>query len=123
MPLRRACIARGRDCSDGGFALPGTSRCRNHTRSNWGVYRPEHTHIYRSPEWKSARARVLGEQPVCAAEDCTARSSEVDHIVPLSRGGAPYDRQNLRGLCSEHHRQRSSAQGAEAKKRRRKPPA
>jgi 5-methylcytosine-specific restriction endonuclease McrA len=115
--LERACIVGGRGCSDGGAALPGTSRCRNHTRSNWGVYRPEHTHVYRSSEWTSARARVLREQPICAVDGCAGGASEVDHIVPLSRGGAPYDRQNLRGLCSDHHRQRSSQQGAEAKRR------
>jgi 5-methylcytosine-specific restriction enzyme A len=119
MPLRRACIVGNRECSDNGHALPGTSRCRNHTRSNWGVHRPEHGVVYRSPEWKSARARVLREQPVCAVEDCIARSSEVDHITPLSRGGAPFARENLRGLCSNHHRKRSSQQGGEAKKRKR----
>jgi 5-methylcytosine-specific restriction endonuclease McrA len=113
---KRVCIARGRGCSDGGMALPGTSRCRNHTRSNWGVYRPEHTHVYRNSEWTSARARVLREQPVCAVGGCGARSSEVDHITPLSHGGPPYDRQNLRGLCSDHHHQRSSAQGGAARK-------
>jgi 5-methylcytosine-specific restriction endonuclease McrA len=30
---------------------------------------------------------------------------EVDHIVPLSEGGAPYDRENLRGVCRPCHHQ------------------
>lgn len=120
MPIARACIVGGRGCSDGGRALPGTSRCRNHTRSNWGSYRPEHAPVYRTRQWTDIRSRVLREQPICAEDGCGARSVEVDHIVPLSRGGPPYERSNFRGLCSDHHRQRSSKQGAEATKKKRR---
>lgn len=84
--LARACIIGGRGCSDGKRALPGTSRCRNHSRSNWGSYKAAHAAVYRTREWTDVRARVLKEQPLCA---CGGRASEVDHITPLSHGGAP----------------------------------
>jgi 8-oxo-dGTP diphosphatase len=45
-------------------------------------------------------------------EGCTARATSVDHIVSLGNGGDPFNRPNLRGLCFEHHRQRSSRQSA-----------
>ena len=48
------------------------------------------------------RRRVLREEPLCRA--CGERSSvEVDHIVPLHRGGSLMDRANLQGLCVECH--------------------
>ena len=32
------------------------------------------------------------------------RSEEVDHIVPLTEGGEPFDEDNLRALCRPCHR-------------------
>jgi hypothetical protein len=53
--------------------------------------------------------RVLRDQPVCSVEGCSTRSSEVDHIVPVyKREDLAYECSNARGVCSEHHRQRSS---------------
>ena len=106
-------------CSEGGRALPGQSRCRNHTRSNWGRYRPTHAHVYRTNEWKALRDRVLQEQPVCYVEGCIARSTEVDHIIPVyQREDLALARNNVRAVCSPHDRQRSSSQGGEAKRKR-----
>lgn len=58
-----------------------------------------------SREWRKARQRVLNEEEDRCGEclrtvDKTLKSPhpsspEVDHIIPLSRGGAPYDRSNL----------------------------
>ena len=111
--LRRCCIICPED------ALPGTSRCQKHTRSNWGTFNPEHAAVYKSQPWKDVRARVLREEPVCAEEGCQERSTSVDHVVSLADGGEPYARSNLRGMCFAHHKRRSSQQGAEARKRKR----
>jgi 5-methylcytosine-specific restriction endonuclease McrA len=55
--------------------------------------------------------QVLLEQPICAL--CGKQlSEEVDHILPLSEGGAPYDRDNLRGLCRHCHRERHRNEAA-----------
>jgi 5-methylcytosine-specific restriction protein A len=109
----RACIVCGK------ASEPGASRFSKHQTSNWERHRPAHASVYRTREWTDLRARVLREEPVCAEEGCSERSTSVDHIVPLSEGGAPYDRSNLRGMCYPHHRRRSSRQGAETRKRNR----
>jgi len=116
---RRACIVGNSGCADGGMALPGTSRCSAHQRSNWGSFNPDHAAVYRGQPWVELRKRVLREEPVCAEPGCSARSTSVDHVISLSDGGAPLERSNVRGMCYEHHKRRSSQQGAEARKRRR----
>ena len=35
---------------------------------------------------------------------------EVDHVTPLSRGGAPYDKANLQCLCRSCHIGKSAAE-------------
>ena len=56
------------------------------------------------------RARILARDPICVL--CTqagrvAVSMEVDHIVPLSKGGSNDD-ENQMGLCQPCHRQKSA---------------
>ena len=41
--------------------------------------------------------------PVCQAQGYTVAGVEVDHIVPLSKGGALMDRANLQHLCRPCH--------------------
>jgi 5-methylcytosine-specific restriction endonuclease McrA len=58
--------------------------------------------VYKTKQWEQLRRQVLFEQPLCAI--CGDRIiEEIDHIIPLSQGGAPYDRNNLRGLCRACH--------------------
>jgi 5-methylcytosine-specific restriction endonuclease McrA len=61
--------------------------------------------VYRTKMWLQRRKQVLSEQPICALCD-NRLAVEIDHIVPLTEGGAPYDRENLRGLCRPCHWQR-----------------
>ena len=103
-------------------AVPGSSRCRDHTTSNWHRSKRPYTEIYRSPAWTTMRARVLREEPMCCVEGCQARSTSVDHIVGLAEGGLPYERSNLRGMCHEHHKRRSSQQGGEARRKKSQKP-
>jgi 5-methylcytosine-specific restriction endonuclease McrA len=53
--------------------------------------------------WRRLRLRVLAEEPICQVPGCGWPSTSVDHIVPLSRGGAPLDRDNLQGMCQRHN--------------------
>jgi 5-methylcytosine-specific restriction endonuclease McrA len=55
--------------------------------------------------WRRLRLQVLRRERVCAicnlpidfdARPCTRWAPSVDHIIPLARGGAPYDLSNLR---------------------------
>ena len=113
--MPRQCVVS--TCRD--HAVPGGSRCRRHQISNWSSYKPAHAAVYRSRRWTDMRTRVLREEPQCAVEGCTAKSTSVDHVVSLGNGGDPFDRANFRGMCWPHHARRSAQQGAEARKRNR----
>jgi 5-methylcytosine-specific restriction protein A len=56
------------------------------------------------------RKRVLFEQPLCAVEGCSQIATDVDHVVPLSQGGAEYERLNCQGLCAYHHAVKSGGE-------------
>jgi 5-methylcytosine-specific restriction endonuclease McrA len=57
------------------------------------------------------RKRVLFEQPICADPHCTELATDVDHIVPMSQGGAEYARDNCQGLCAYHHQRKTAREG------------
>lgn len=59
--------------------------------------------VYTSPRWRALKRTVRREQPWCAWPGCNEPTHDVDHIVPLRDEGAPYDRQNVQGLCKRHH--------------------
>lgn len=54
-----------------------------------------------SKRWKTLSAWTLRQEPLCRS--CQAPSSQVDHITPLSRGGAALDSANLQALCASCH--------------------
>jgi len=68
--------------------------------------------VYHSKRWPMLRKRVLFEQPICADPDCTRLSTEVDHIVPMSRGGAGVRARDCQGLCGHHHALKSAREGS-----------
>ena len=119
--MRRACIVWGRGCSDGGIALPGTSRCRAHTRSGWGTHKPAaNAYAYGSGWSKIARQVLVRDGYRCQlryADICVGRASQVDHIVQPEAGGGS-DLANLRAVCVRCHARRTGRQGALAKQRR-----
>ncbi len=63
--------------------------------------------IYGTSVWKKLRAAKLGRDPVC--QICERRNraviaTTVDHITPLSKGGAPYPPlDQLFSLCTRCH--------------------
>jgi 5-methylcytosine-specific restriction endonuclease McrA len=58
---------------------------------------------------------VLFEEPICATEGCGRLAEEVDHITPLSQGGAEVARENLRGLCRDCHAKKSGQESIDAR--------
>ncbi|MBP6564142.1 MAG: HNH endonuclease [Burkholderiales bacterium] len=61
------------------------------------------------------RERILSAQPLCVlcqAEDRVALATEVDHVVPLWKGGGDHDG-NLQPLCSSCHASKSAREAAE----------
>lgn len=58
--------------------------------------------VYRNAAWGRARRLVLardGGRCQIQGDGCTGDASHVDHVVPLSEGGEPYDPANLRAAC------------------------
>lgn len=87
-------------------------RCREHYRQlerernqrrRADPDRGRRVQLYHSKGWLVLRRRVIFEQPICATEGCGDLSAEADHIVPLSQGGAEYERSNCQGLCRRCH--------------------
>ena len=50
------------------------------------------------PRWQRVRRVVLDAANWRCAQ-CGKYAREVDHVIPLFRGGAPYDMDNLQTLC------------------------
>jgi 5-methylcytosine-specific restriction protein A len=84
-------------------STPGCSgirgRCPEHPIGGSWPDRPKSA-AYRG-SWPRIRAGVLRDQPTCQL--CDGPATDVDHIMPLSRGGT-HDRSNLRSLCGPCHR-------------------
>lgn len=65
---------------------------------------------------RKLREVYLANNPFC--EEC-ARNNRVsearvlDHIIPLSQGGAPYDTDNLQALCVKCHNQKTARERVE----------
>lgn len=74
--------------------------CQAHARDKERRTRRKGLHVYNTKRWKVLARRVLFEQPLCP---CGEIATDVDHIKPLAKGGAPYDRANLQGLCKACH--------------------
>ena len=69
-------------------------------------------------EFSRLRRRVLARAGhLCQIEGCDAPATEVDHIVPRSRGGTD-DLSNLRALCPPHHKEKSEAERLAGLRRR-----
>jgi len=98
--------------------MPGcpTGRCPNILKA--GERRcADHAHLIVAPSeglrgtstergydatWQKMRKLILHRDPVCRACERKA-AEEVDHIVPLAKGGARLDARNLQGLCKPCH--------------------
>ncbi len=48
----------------------------------------------------------------CAARGVTTAVQEVDHVIPINRGGARLDPANLQSLCRSCHRSKTLADKA-----------
>lgn len=74
--------------------------------------RPARAPRIRGRELQALRARRLTEQPLC--EECLRKTppvvtvaAEIDHVRPLSRGGADVD-SNRQNLCADCHKAKSA---------------
>jgi 5-methylcytosine-specific restriction protein A len=62
--------------------------------------------FYQTKEWKSYRRTYLMTYPLCklcSVSDKVTLATVLDHIVPIKKGGAKWDYNNLQGLCTHHN--------------------
>jgi HNH endonuclease len=60
--------------------------------------------VYDTKRWKDLRTFVLARDGYrCKTPGCSARATEVDHVVPIAKGGARYDPANLVARCKRHN--------------------
>jgi len=68
--------------------------------------------------WSRTAARILDrDEHRCqiAGPECTGLATEVDHIVPTSKGGG-WNHSNLRAVCTSCHHAKSAAEAADARR-------
>ncbi|MFJ9771807.1 HNH endonuclease [Kitasatospora sp. NPDC101157] len=80
-------------------------RCLDHQlRRSWD--RPSARNLDRPSDWSSRRARTLARDRF-RCQRCGAREAlEVDHLIPVSRGGS-WKLENLWVLCRSCHRSKT----------------
>ena len=61
---------------------------------------------HRSYRWQKMRATLLSRWPLC--RKCRRPAAEIDHIVPVSKGGAFWDKGNLQALCRACHERKTA---------------
>jgi 5-methylcytosine-specific restriction endonuclease McrA len=113
------CIGGPGPCADGGNAVPGRSRCKNHGGRAWSRIPPSRLAAYRDSTYQHNRKIVLKRDPLCRLRlpGCTGKSTTVDHKLPVSRGGTNA-LTNLVGACRHCNELRGGAEGRATAKRR-----
>lgn len=71
--------------------------------------------IYATAQWRAVRLMKLRRNPTCEADDCRAFAREIDHVVSLNAGGAPFDMNNLQSLCTSCHARKTAREYHAAK--------
>ena len=62
-----------------------------------------HYAVLNRGRWRHARKRTLERDGYRCRTCGRAGRLEVDHVVPLQRGGEPYSAANLQALCADCH--------------------
>jgi 5-methylcytosine-specific restriction endonuclease McrA len=73
------------------------------------------TTFYNSPEWRALRNSFIKRFPLCVhclLQNLTVAATVVDHVKPISQGGAALDEDNLQSLCESCHNSKSGTESA-----------
>jgi 5-methylcytosine-specific restriction endonuclease McrA len=94
---------------------PGQSRCTQHRRTQDRAWEQRthretqpHREVYKNFQWLKLKAQVRLEEPFCRVSTCANPTTDIDHIIAVQDGGAPFDRNNLQGLCKQHHSEKTA---------------
>lgn len=76
--------------------------------------------IRNSRRWRDkVRPQKLLRDPmceVCLKKDKLIEAVEVDHIIPLEQGGAPFEDDNLQSICKRCHGAKTGSENSERMK-------
>ena len=77
-------------------------RCDQHTQGDGRLSAQERGY---NKAWERLRNAYVRQHPVCEIQQtCNGDATvEVDHIIPLAKGGARLDERNLQGACKQCH--------------------
>jgi 5-methylcytosine-specific restriction endonuclease McrA len=73
--------------------------------------KPSNQEFYNSTGWRKTRAYYLAQYPLCEvslAEGRTVPGEVIDHIIPISVGGAKMDARNFMTLSKQVHDKKSA---------------
>ena len=82
------------------------------TRTNWtddkekAQLHNRATKLYRSKRWTAVRKGYIMKHPICErckAIGLTTQGHVLDHVIPISQGGAVWTKENWMTLCHECH--------------------
>lgn len=118
-------VAAPKSCKTcGAVVRDGGSRCELHkVRDGTFADRRRGTRHERGygTEWDKLRPQVLARDAglcqVCLIDGLVTISNIVDHIIPKSEGGTD-DMVNLRCICADHHRLKTSQEAQRSRNRK-----
>ena len=82
--------------------------CKNHVPRV--IQSKDEPRVYDRQKWKRTREKKLSLDPICESKDCETIAEQVDHIKPISDGGAEFDMDNLQSLCPSCHSKKTNAE-------------
>jgi len=93
-----------RPCLDCGVLTQTGNRCEVHRRVAQAKWKEGRPNPYLNPAWRKLSAQVRSKRPWCDGCGATGVRLTVDHIQPLSKGGALIVPEHaLRVLCLQCH--------------------
>ncbi|MFE5009756.1 HNH endonuclease [Streptomyces sp. NPDC056696] len=98
-------------CLNAGCLVPSVrdGRCLDHqTRKSWN--RTSARNASRPRDWSKRRSRILVRDRFTCQQCGSHKELEVDHIVPVARGGS-WEPDNLWALCKTCHKRKTYSEG------------
>ena len=99
--------------SAGGWPPPGPRPKRPHNWSRNGGTASSRATSGR--QWRLLRDRIMRQAGrTCEVIGCELPAHAIDHITPVSLGGAELDPDNLQALCKPHHAAKTGGEASAA---------